>query len=82
MLTGRVLPLGDYIIIGTELVDAADGSQLWGEQYRRSVLDIFAEGDDPQRAIAGNALSLGHSTYMSQPLCFYTSEIFLLKPHI
>lgn len=42
VLTGRALQLGDRIVISTELVDAADGSQLWGEQYRRNVLDIFA----------------------------------------
>ena len=36
VLTGRALQLGDSIVIGTELVDAADGSQLWGEQYRRT----------------------------------------------
>jgi tetratricopeptide (TPR) repeat protein len=53
VLTGRVLPLGDYMVIGTELVDAADGSQLWGEQYRRSVLDIFAVQEEISREISG-----------------------------
>jgi len=53
VLTGRVLPLGDYMVIGTELVDTADGSQLWGEQYRRSVLDIFAVQEEISREISG-----------------------------
>jgi eukaryotic-like serine/threonine-protein kinase len=53
VLTGRVLQLADYIVIGTELVDAADGSQLWGEQYRRSVLDIFAVQEAISREISG-----------------------------
>ncbi len=52
VLTGRVMPLGDRIVIGTELVDAADGSQLWGEQYKRSVLDIFAVQEEISREIS------------------------------
>ena len=52
MLTGRVLPLGDSIVIGTELVDAADGSQLWGEQYRRNFSDIFALQEEISREIS------------------------------
>ena len=31
VLTGRVLQLGERLIIGAELVDVADGSQFWGE---------------------------------------------------
>jgi serine/threonine protein kinase/Flp pilus assembly protein TadD len=41
VLTGRVLQLGDSLIIKTELVDVAKQSQLWGEQYRRKITDIF-----------------------------------------
>src|SRR5205823_2476585 len=33
VLTGRVLQLGGRLVIGTELVDVTDGSQLWGERY-------------------------------------------------
>src|SRR5262249_28455916 len=39
--TGRVQQLGDRLTIGIELVDAADGSQLWGERYARKMSDIF-----------------------------------------
>lgn len=42
VLTGRVLQLGEELIVRTELVDVAQQSQLWGEQYRRRVTDIFA----------------------------------------
>ncbi len=42
VLTGRVLQLGDRLIIKAELVNVADGSQLWGEQYNRELSDIFA----------------------------------------
>jgi serine/threonine-protein kinase len=41
VLTGRVLQLGDELIISAELVDVVDGSQLWGEHYNRKVADIF-----------------------------------------
>jgi serine/threonine protein kinase/Flp pilus assembly protein TadD len=41
VLTGRMLQLGDSLIIKTELVDVAKQSQLWGEQYRRQLKDIF-----------------------------------------
>ena len=52
ILTGRALQLGDSIVIGTELVDASDGSQLWGEQYRRKFSDIFALQEEISREIS------------------------------
>jgi len=42
ILTGKVLQLGQNLIIKAELVDVADGSQLWGEQYDRKPGDILA----------------------------------------
>jgi serine/threonine protein kinase/Tfp pilus assembly protein PilF len=42
VLTGRVVQRGDVLIIGTELVDVANGSRRWGEQYNRKLADIFA----------------------------------------
>jgi len=41
VLMGRVLQMGNRLVIRTELVDAAEGSQLWGEQYNRQPSDIF-----------------------------------------
>jgi eukaryotic-like serine/threonine-protein kinase len=52
VLTGRALQLGDHIVVGTELVDASDGSQLWGEQYRRNFSDIFALQEEISREIS------------------------------
>jgi serine/threonine-protein kinase len=40
VLTGRISQRGDWIDIQTDLVNVADGSQLWGEHFRRSVGDI------------------------------------------
>ncbi len=41
VFSGRVMKLGDSIIVRTELVDVANESQIWGEQYRRPMTDIF-----------------------------------------
>ena len=41
VLTGRMAQLDNRLLIGAELVDVADGSQLWGEQFNRNIADIF-----------------------------------------
>ncbi len=46
VLTGRVIQLGDSLIVKTELIDVARASQLWGEEYRRKLTDIFALQDE------------------------------------
>jgi DNA-binding winged helix-turn-helix (wHTH) protein/tetratricopeptide (TPR) repeat protein len=47
----RVMRLGEKLIIRSELVKVADGSQLWGEQYNRSPSDILAIQDEIAKAI-------------------------------
>ena len=54
VLTGRVQQRGDSLIIGTELVDAADGSRLWGKSYQRPFQDIFAIQEEIAREISDN----------------------------
>jgi serine/threonine-protein kinase len=41
VLTGKLTQVGDTLIIQGELVNTADGSQLWGEQYNRKFSDIL-----------------------------------------
>ena len=41
VLTGRVFQRSDTLVIGAELVDVASGMQIWGQQYRRKLADIF-----------------------------------------
>jgi DNA-binding SARP family transcriptional activator/TolB-like protein len=41
VLSGRVLQLEERLIIRADLVNAADGSQLWGEQYNEKLSDIL-----------------------------------------
>jgi len=46
VLTGKIMQSGGSLRIGTELVDVATGSQLWGAQYDRPPGDIFAIQDE------------------------------------
>jgi TolB-like protein/Tfp pilus assembly protein PilF len=41
VLTGRILPHSEALVISAELIDAEDCSQIWGERYRRNPEDIF-----------------------------------------
>ena len=46
VFAGRVMQLGDAIIIKTELVDIANQAHIWGEEYRRTMTDIFSLQDE------------------------------------
>jgi serine/threonine protein kinase/tetratricopeptide (TPR) repeat protein len=53
VLTGRIMHVGSSLRIGTELVDVATGSQLWGAQYNRKQDDIFVVQDEISDEISG-----------------------------
>jgi eukaryotic-like serine/threonine-protein kinase len=40
VLTGRMAQSGDTLAVNAELVNVADGSQIWGEQYSRKLADV------------------------------------------
>jgi TolB-like protein/Tfp pilus assembly protein PilF len=42
LLTGRILRMGDQVIIRAEVTDVKEGWQIWGEQYHRKLSDILA----------------------------------------
>jgi len=42
VLMGRLIQQGDNLAIRTELVNVADGTELWGQQYNRKLADVFA----------------------------------------
>jgi DNA-binding winged helix-turn-helix (wHTH) protein/tetratricopeptide (TPR) repeat protein len=42
VMLGRVMQLGETIVIRSELVRVADGSQIWGEQYNCTQSDLLA----------------------------------------
>jgi tetratricopeptide (TPR) repeat protein len=52
ILTGRIMQRGDNLVVSTELVDVAAGSQLWGERYHRKLSDIFALEEEIARKIS------------------------------
>ncbi len=52
VLTGRVLQEGQSINIQAELVDVADGSQPWGEQYHRKLTDFVGVHEEISREIS------------------------------
>src|SRR6266850_318890 len=52
LLLGRVLQLGDRLVVRAELIDTRDGAQLWGEQYNRRYDDIFELQEEIAREIA------------------------------
>jgi serine/threonine protein kinase/Tfp pilus assembly protein PilF len=51
IVMGRVLQRGDKLNIQAELVDARDGSQLWGEQYNRDFSDLISVQEEISREI-------------------------------
>lgn len=51
VLTGRVIKMGEKLIIKTELINVSDGSQLWGTEYNNSISDIFTVQEEISRKI-------------------------------
>ena len=52
VLTGVVKAAAEHLQISVELVDASDGSQLWGETYTRNLSDLVRIPDEISREIA------------------------------
>jgi len=46
VLTGRITQRGENLAVSAELVDVADNSHLWGEQYNRKLADALAVQND------------------------------------
>jgi len=51
VVTGRVAVRGGQLVIQADLVSAADGSQLWGNQYNRPAADLVAVQEEIAREI-------------------------------
>ena len=52
VLAGRVSRLDNRLIVGAELIAVKDGTQLWGEQYRRTIADVIAIQVDISKQIS------------------------------
>ncbi len=54
VLTGKVLQRGENLIIQADLVNVADGSQLWGQQYSRQLSDLVVLQNEIAKEISGH----------------------------
>src|SRR3989442_2402562 len=54
LVMGRVIQRGDDLSVSSELVDAREDKQLWGEQYSRKLADIVSIQQEIAIAISGN----------------------------
>jgi eukaryotic-like serine/threonine-protein kinase len=52
VLMGRLIQRGDNLAIRTELVNVADGTELWGQQYNRKLADVFVVQEEIAREIS------------------------------
>jgi serine/threonine-protein kinase len=52
VVTGRVFERGGNLQISVEMVNATDGTQMWGEQYSRPATDVQAVQSEISREIA------------------------------
>src|SRR6202011_6205122 len=53
VIMGRLSQHGDTVNVETEMVDVSNGSQIWGEQYRRKASEIATVEDDIASDISG-----------------------------
>jgi hypothetical protein len=52
VLSGRLLQRGDTLVLRTELVDVADGSQLWGGEHTSRAASVFELQDYLSREVS------------------------------
>jgi eukaryotic-like serine/threonine-protein kinase len=52
VVTGRLLQRGDQLTISSELIDARNNRNLWGERYDRKLSDLVSVQQDISHAIA------------------------------
>lgn len=52
VMTGTIAFRGDRMVVMAELIDASDGTHIWGEQYNRKISDILNLQEDIASEIA------------------------------
>ena len=52
VMTGRMLQQGENLTVSVELVNVADGTQLWGEQYNRRAANLATVQQEIARDIS------------------------------
>ena len=61
VLTGRITQHGDELSIHSELVDTADGSELWGAHYECKASDVTKVQGEITRALSSRLRRIGPS---------------------
>jgi TolB-like protein/Flp pilus assembly protein TadD/predicted Ser/Thr protein kinase len=51
LVVGRVLQRGENLLVSAELVDVWENKQLWGQQYKSKLTDVFAVQEEMAREI-------------------------------
>jgi serine/threonine-protein kinase len=54
LVTGDIKQIGDKLVINVRLINAADESQIWGNQYVRTMTDVIAAQNEIAEAVAQN----------------------------
>lgn len=54
LVTGDIKQIGDKLVINVRLIDAADDSQIWGNQYVSNLTDVLAAQNEIAQAVARN----------------------------
>ncbi len=54
LVTGDIKQVGDKLVINVRLINAADDSQIWGNQYVRTLTDVIAAQNEIAQAVARN----------------------------
>ena len=57
VLTGRITRRGDGLNIATDLVNVADGSEIWGAQYARKLAEVSTLQEEITRDVAAKLRS-------------------------
>ncbi|MDQ3258323.1 MAG: serine/threonine-protein kinase, partial [Acidobacteriota bacterium] len=75
VLTGRIVQRGDMLIVQADLVNVADGSQLWGERFNRKPTDILAVQEEISQDIANSLRGRLSGAEQKQLVKRYTEDI-------
>jgi serine/threonine protein kinase/TolB-like protein/Flp pilus assembly protein TadD len=51
VLSGRLVKLGDQVIIKTELIKVSDGTQIWGDEFKGTPADILSVQEEVSKKI-------------------------------
>jgi serine/threonine protein kinase/Flp pilus assembly protein TadD len=54
VVTGAVMQKGDTLVIRANLINVADGTELWGEQYARKLTDLLSVQQEISGQISNN----------------------------